>query len=127
LHAGSAFSMIDGLANHLLCFDQVDDRSCLHSMCRGMSECQETHTMTATTEDVLWRLRLQPCGKAHDLARAHIETCAESGACGRHWFHLRGDAAAQHGHASPPLPDLDFFAFSASLRARSRANDATSD
>src|SRR5262245_42205299 len=127
LHTGSAFSMVDGLANRLLCFAQVDDRSCLHSLCRSMSECQETHTVAATTEDVLWRLRLEPCDEANDFARADIETCDDRGALGRNRFHLRGDAKAQHGHASPPLPDLAFFAFSASLRASLRANDAASD
>jgi hypothetical protein len=86
--------MVDSLANHLLRFDQIDDRSCLHSVCRGMSECQETHTVATTTEDVLWRLRLKPCDEANDFARTDIETCDDSGSLRRNRFHLWGNAEA---------------------------------
>ena len=127
LHAGSAFSNVDCLANRLLRFDQIHDRTCLHSTYRGVSECQDTHTVTATTKHVLRRLRFKPRDEANDFARANIESRDDSGALQRNRLHLRGDTEAQHGHASPPLPDLDFFAFSVSLRAWSRANDAASD
>jgi hypothetical protein len=127
LHTGSAFSMVDSLANHLLRFDQVDNRTRLHSLGRSVSECQQTNTVAATTEDILRCLRLKPRNEANDFARANVEARDDGGALERNRLHLRGNAEAQHGHASPPFPDFDFLAFSASLRACSRANDAASD
>src|SRR5262245_31190046 len=126
-HPGRAFGNIDCLADHLLGLDQINHRSGLHSTRRRVSKGQQTHAVAAPAQSVLRRLRFEPSDQTDDLAGPDIKTRDHSRALRRNRLHFRGEAEAQHGHASPPLPDLLFFMFSASLIAGSRAAAATSD
>src|SRR6516162_9833150 len=126
LQASHAFGNIDGLTDHLLGLHQIDYRAGFHAACRGMRKGKETHAVAAPSKNILWRLRLQARDQANDFAGADVKAGNNGRALRRNRLHLRGKAEAQHGHASPPLPALPFFAFSASLKACSRAAAAPS-
>ena len=125
LQAGRAFGDVDGLADHLLRLDQIDDRAGLHAARRGVGEADDAHAVAAPAQHVLWPLRLQPRDHADDLAGADVEAGDHDRAARRHRFHLGREGEAQHGHASPPL--RFFLALSAALSAASRAAAAASD
>src|SRR5260221_6384550 len=127
LHAGHAYSNVDCLTGHFFGFDQINNRTALHTARRGMGKSQKPHAVAAPAQDVLWCLRLEPRDQADDLAGANIECGDNSSRLKRKRFHFSGEAGAEHRHASPPLPDFTFFAFSASLRAWPRVVAAASD
>ena len=91
------------------------------------AKAKRLHAVAAPAQHVLRRLRLEPCDQADDLAGADIERGDDRRALRRNRLHLRGQAEAQHGHASPPLPDFLSWLSPASLSACSRAAAAPSD